>query len=155
MVNTKHSETGERKKNKWLRDWNFHGLALISTFKFGVHDKATLLSTAISYSLLHFESIALLSDIPLLLLLLLLILMPQMLHSMVKLTTSLVCEPTSTLITILYYGNLLPRNLNLERFVRRDFLNQENYFFHFLTTMMRILINPHELWISLSWAYSL
>ncbi|KAG4399304.1 hypothetical protein AAZX31_08G203400 [Glycine max] len=76
------------------------------------------------------------------------ILMPLMLRSLVKLATALVCEPTSTLTTILYYGNLLPRNLNLDRLVRREFLHQENHFFHFLTTMLRLLIIPHALWIS-------
>ncbi|CAL0325997.1 unnamed protein product [Lupinus luteus] len=65
------------------------------------------------------------------------ILMPQMLHSLVKLATSLFSEPTSTVITILYHGDLLPRNRNLGRFVRRDFLHPENQFFHFLITMMR------------------
>nr|KYP54207.1 hypothetical protein KK1_000382 [Cajanus cajan] len=66
------------------------------------------------------------------------ILMPLMLRSLVKLATALVCEPTATVTTILYYGNLLPRNLvNLERLVRREFLHPENHFFHFLITMLR------------------
>ncbi|KAE9616155.1 hypothetical protein Lalb_Chr04g0262731 [Lupinus albus] len=65
------------------------------------------------------------------------ILMPQMLHSMVRLATSLVYEPTSTLVTILYYGDLLPRNLDLGRFVQHDFHSRENYFFHFLTNIIR------------------
>ncbi|AES86656.1 hypothetical protein MtrunA17_Chr4g0004511 [Medicago truncatula] len=65
------------------------------------------------------------------------ILMPLMFGSLMKLAKALVCEPTTTLTTILYYGNLLPRNLNLERLVRREFLHQENYFFHFLITMLR------------------
>ncbi|WJX48886.1 hypothetical protein P8452_35390 [Trifolium repens] len=65
------------------------------------------------------------------------ILMPLMLGSLVKLTKALVCEPTTTLTTILYYGNHLPRNLNLERLVRSEFLHQENYLFHFLITMLR------------------
>ncbi|CAL5210703.1 unnamed protein product [Lathyrus oleraceus] len=65
------------------------------------------------------------------------ILMPLMLTSLMKLAKALVCQPTSTLTTILYYGNLLPRNLNLDRLVRREFLQQENYFFHFLIAMLR------------------
>ncbi|KAK7389545.1 hypothetical protein VNO78_24685 [Psophocarpus tetragonolobus] len=66
-----------------------------------------------------------------------LILMPIMLRSLVKLATALVCEPTSTLTTILYYGDLLPRTLNLDRLVRPEFLHQENHFFHFLTSVLR------------------
>ncbi|MED6187001.1 hypothetical protein PIB30_072218 [Stylosanthes scabra] len=67
------------------------------------------------------------------------ILMPRMLRSLMKLTKSLMCEPTSTLTTILYYGNLLPRNLNnnLNRLVRPEFLHRENHFFHFLITILR------------------
>ncbi|KAK7294186.1 hypothetical protein RJT34_17071 [Clitoria ternatea] len=65
------------------------------------------------------------------------IVMPLMFRSVVNLGTSLVCEPTATLTTILYYGNLLPRDLNLERLVRREFIHQENHFFHFLITMLR------------------
>ncbi|RYR40798.1 hypothetical protein Ahy_A09g046548 [Arachis hypogaea] len=55
-----------------------------------------------------------------------------------KIARSLMCEPTSTITTILYYGNLLPRNLNnLNRLVRPEFLHQENHFFHFLITILR------------------
>ncbi|ESW07682.1 hypothetical protein PHAVU_010G150100 [Phaseolus vulgaris] len=64
------------------------------------------------------------------------ILMPEMLCSLVKLGTALVCEPTSTLTTILYHANLIPRNLNLDRLVRREFLHPQNHFFHFLTTVL-------------------
>ncbi|KAL2338085.1 hypothetical protein Fmac_012531 [Flemingia macrophylla] len=72
-----------------------------------------------------------------------------MLRSLVKLATAMVCEPTATVTTILYYGNLLPRNLvNLERLVRREFLHQENHFFHFLITMLSHIINlkNRKLW---------
>ncbi|QCE02059.1 hypothetical protein DEO72_LG8g70 [Vigna unguiculata] len=68
------------------------------------------------------------------------IVMPLMLcpwWSLVKLGTALVCEPSSTLTTILYHAELLPRNLNLDRLVRREFLHRENHFFHFLTTVLR------------------
>ncbi|KAL1292877.1 hypothetical protein HN51_053433 [Arachis hypogaea] len=67
------------------------------------------------------------------------ILMARMMRSLVKLARSLMCEPTSTLTTILYYGNLLPRNLNnnLNRLVRPEFLHQENHFFHFLIAILR------------------
>ncbi|KAK7349177.1 hypothetical protein VNO77_06335 [Canavalia gladiata] len=65
------------------------------------------------------------------------ILMRLMMRSLLNLTKGLVCEPAATLTTILYYGNLLPRDLNLERFVRREYLHQENHFFHFLITMLR------------------
>ncbi|CAJ2657318.1 unnamed protein product [Trifolium pratense] len=63
--------------------------------------------------------------------------MPLMSSSVVKLAKELVFEPITTLTNILYYGNHLPRNLNLERLVSSEFLHQQNYFFHFLTTMLR------------------
>ncbi|WJX87293.1 hypothetical protein P8452_69501 [Trifolium repens] len=64
------------------------------------------------------------------------LIMSLMSGSLVKLAKELVFEPITTLTTILYYGNLLPRNLNLERFVSSEFHHQENYFFQFLITML-------------------
>ncbi|BAT98520.1 hypothetical protein VIGAN_09218000 [Vigna angularis var. angularis] len=61
------------------------------------------------------------------------------LWSLVKLGTALLRQPTPTLTTILHSANLLPRNLNLDRFVRREFLHRENHFFHFLTTVLRFV----------------
>ncbi|KAI4387419.1 hypothetical protein MLD38_005256 [Melastoma candidum] len=59
------------------------------------------------------------------------------LRSVVRLVVSLVEEPASTVTTLLYYSDLLPRHLNLERLVRRDLLDGENYFFHFLIGFLR------------------
>ncbi|KAL9274254.1 hypothetical protein AKJ16_DCAP25821 [Drosera capensis] len=63
--------------------------------------------------------------------------MPLMFRSLVRLVSSLVHDPTAALTTLLYYGDLLPRNLNLERLVRRDLLHEENYLFHFLINVLR------------------
>ncbi|KAM3699807.1 hypothetical protein ACB098_05G052500 [Castanea mollissima] len=63
--------------------------------------------------------------------------MPLMFRSIVRLLTSLVSQPAASVTTILYHSGLLPRNLNLERLVRTEFLDRENYMFHFLINMMR------------------
>ncbi|KAL8168305.1 hypothetical protein V2J09_009804 [Rumex salicifolius] len=66
---------------------------------------------------------------------------PLMFRSLVRLISSLVRNPTSALTTLLYYSDLLPRNLNLERLVQRDLLDDENYLFHFLINAAKILAN--------------
>ena len=63
--------------------------------------------------------------------------LPLMLRSLVRLLTSLMAQPTASVSTLLYYSDLLPRNLNLERLVRTEFLDRENYLFHFLINIMR------------------
>ncbi|GAB4850188.1 hypothetical protein Ancab_029482 [Ancistrocladus abbreviatus] len=63
--------------------------------------------------------------------------MPLMFRSLLRLISSIVYDPTAALTTLLYYSDLLPRNLNLERLVRRDLLDQENYLFHFLINVLR------------------
>ncbi|KAJ4851310.1 hypothetical protein Tsubulata_046420 [Turnera subulata] len=57
--------------------------------------------------------------------------MPLMLRPTLRLLKALVSQPTASLTTLLYYSNLLPRNLNIERFVRSELL-RENYLFHIL-----------------------
>ncbi|KAF8407038.1 hypothetical protein HHK36_006163 [Tetracentron sinense] len=64
-------------------------------------------------------------------------LMPLMFRSLLRLVTSLVGRPVASISTILYYSDLLPRNMNLERLVRHDLLDQENYLFHFLINFLR------------------
>ncbi|KAK6914895.1 hypothetical protein RJ641_020012 [Dillenia turbinata] len=64
-------------------------------------------------------------------------LLPLMFRSLVRLVISLVDQPAATVTTILYYSDLLPRNLNLERLVRTDLLHPENYLFHFLVNVLR------------------
>ncbi|KAI4355652.1 hypothetical protein L6164_004402 [Bauhinia variegata] len=67
------------------------------------------------------------------------VLMPVILRSLVKLVSAVMREPTASVTTMLYYSNQLPRNLNLERFVRHEFLRQDGLFFHFLIGMLRCL----------------
>ncbi|KAL3598433.1 hypothetical protein D5086_006351 [Populus alba] len=40
---------------------------------------------------------------------------PWMFWSLVRLISALMSQPTASVTTLLYYSNLLPRNLNLER----------------------------------------
>ncbi|XWS19008.1 hypothetical protein CRYUN_Cryun32bG0093700 [Craigia yunnanensis] len=63
--------------------------------------------------------------------------MPLMVRSLARLVTALAAQPTASVTTLLYYSNLLPRNLNLERLVRRELLDRENYLFHFLINFLR------------------
>ncbi|KAM7480444.1 hypothetical protein LguiA_028657 [Lonicera macranthoides] len=66
-------------------------------------------------------------------------LMPLMFGSLARLLSALVIQPAATISTILYYSDLLPRNLviNLDRLVRHEFLDPQNYFFNFLVNVMR------------------
>ncbi|KAF9690016.1 hypothetical protein SADUNF_Sadunf01G0152100 [Salix dunnii] len=64
-------------------------------------------------------------------------LLPLMFRSLVRLIGAMMSEPTASVTTLLYYSNLLPRNLNLERLVRREFLDEENHMFHFLISFLR------------------
>ncbi|KAJ8773475.1 hypothetical protein K2173_004305 [Erythroxylum novogranatense] len=64
-------------------------------------------------------------------------LMPLMLKSLVRLLLPLVSQPAASVTTLLYYSDLLPRNLNLERLVRGELLHPENHLFHFLVNIMR------------------
>ncbi|KAG5537685.1 hypothetical protein RHGRI_024964 [Rhododendron griersonianum] len=62
---------------------------------------------------------------------------PWMFRSLAKLITGMVTEPAATVTTLLYYSDLLPRNLNLERLVQRELLHPENYLFHFLINILK------------------
>ncbi|KAI5602578.1 hypothetical protein POPTR_001G181701v4 [Populus trichocarpa] len=66
-------------------------------------------------------------------------LLPLMFRSLVRLISALMSQPTASVTTLLYYSNLLPRNLNLERMVRRELLDEENHLFHFLISFLRCL----------------
>ncbi|KAK4395259.1 Purine permease 3 [Sesamum angolense] len=44
----------------------------------------------------------------------------------------LVAQPAATLATVLYYSGVLPRNLNLDRFVQHELLEPDNFLFRFL-----------------------
>ncbi|KAL1356680.1 hypothetical protein HN51_070961 [Arachis hypogaea] len=59
-----------------------------------------------------------------------------MFRSMVRLLTSLIGEPATSISTLLYYSGLLPHNVVLLRMVRHELLDQENHLFHFLITLM-------------------
>jgi len=55
---------------------------------------------------------------------------------MVRLVTSFVSEPATSISTLLYYSGLLPYNVILLRMVRHELLDQENYLFHLLISIM-------------------
>lgn len=62
---------------------------------------------------------------------------PLMFRSLVRLLTSLIGEPVASVSTLLYYSDLLPQTIVLERLVRHEFLQEENYLFHFLINFLR------------------
>ncbi|GLU22192.1 hypothetical protein SLE2022_382850 [Rubroshorea leprosula] len=64
-------------------------------------------------------------------------LMPLKLRSLTGLVTEMVAQPAGFVTTLLYYSDLLPRNPNLERLVRRELLYRENYLFHFIISILR------------------
>ncbi|KAL9350697.1 hypothetical protein Peur_020909 [Populus x canadensis] len=64
---------------------------------------------------------------------------PWMFWSLVRLISALMSQPTASVTTLLYYSNLLPRNLNLERLVRPELLDGENRLFLFLIDFLRCL----------------
>ncbi|XAR67724.1 hypothetical protein NMG60_11002601 [Bertholletia excelsa] len=63
--------------------------------------------------------------------------MHSMFKSLAGLITGIVLQPTVTVTTVLYYSDLLPRNLNVERLVQRELLHHQNYLFHFLVGILR------------------
>ncbi|PIN19284.1 hypothetical protein CDL12_08033 [Handroanthus impetiginosus] len=56
---------------------------------------------------------------------------------MAKTMELMVAQPVATLATLFYYSNVLPRNLNLNRFVRHDLIETRNFLFHFLIHFLR------------------
>ncbi|KAJ9167806.1 hypothetical protein P3X46_019399 [Hevea brasiliensis] len=62
---------------------------------------------------------------------------PVMFRSLVRLLTSLISEPAASVSTVLFYSELLPQNIILERLVRHELLDNENYLFHFLINFLR------------------
>ncbi|PRQ46575.1 hypothetical protein RchiOBHm_Chr2g0090511 [Rosa chinensis] len=62
---------------------------------------------------------------------------PLMFRSLVRLLTSLIRDPAASISTLLFYSELLPQNIVLERLVRHELLDQENYLFHFLVNFLR------------------
>ncbi|KAL1538359.1 hypothetical protein AAHA92_27115 [Salvia divinorum] len=57
--------------------------------------------------------------------------------SVAKTVGFMVAQPAATMTTLLYYSDLLPRNLNLDRFVEHQLLVPENFLFHFLVNFLR------------------
>ncbi|KAL4653876.1 hypothetical protein ACB092_01G337600 [Castanea dentata] len=57
--------------------------------------------------------------------------------SLLRLLTSLIGDPAASVSTLLFYSDLLPQNIVLERLVQHDLLHQENYLFHFLINFLR------------------
>ncbi|KAK4760717.1 hypothetical protein SAY87_005610 [Trapa incisa] len=62
---------------------------------------------------------------------------PLMFRSLVRLMEVLVGHPVAAVTTLLYHGELLPRHTALERYVRNEFLYEDNHFFHFLVNFLR------------------
>ncbi|KAH7511904.1 hypothetical protein FEM48_Zijuj12G0032600 [Ziziphus jujuba var. spinosa] len=62
---------------------------------------------------------------------------PLMFKSLVRLLTSLIGEPAASVTTLLYYSDLLPQNIILERLVQHQLLDDDNYLFHFLINFLR------------------
>ncbi|KAM3761793.1 hypothetical protein ACB098_01G295300 [Castanea mollissima] len=62
---------------------------------------------------------------------------PLMFRSLLRLLTSLIGDPAASVSTLLFYSDLLPQNIVLERLVQHDLLHQENYLFHFLINFLR------------------
>ncbi|KAK4604198.1 hypothetical protein RGQ29_012629 [Quercus rubra] len=57
--------------------------------------------------------------------------------SLLRLLTSLIGDPAASVSTLLFYSDLLPQNIVLERLVQHDLLHEENYLFHFLINFLR------------------
>ncbi|KAM2407356.1 hypothetical protein ACFX1X_026552 [Malus domestica] len=62
---------------------------------------------------------------------------PLMFRPLLRLLTSLATDPAASVSTVLYYSELLPQNIILERLVRHELLDRENYMFHFLINFLR------------------
>lgn len=62
---------------------------------------------------------------------------PLMFRALVRLLTSLVSQPAAAVTTLLYYSELLPQNSQLERLIRHELLDRENYLLHFLVSFLR------------------
>ncbi|MCD7457168.1 hypothetical protein HAX54_034374 [Datura stramonium] len=61
----------------------------------------------------------------------------MMFGSVARTTRAFMIQPVSTLTTLLYYSDRLPRNLNLDRLVRSDLVDSGNYLFRFLINFLR------------------
>ncbi|KAL3532439.1 hypothetical protein ACH5RR_005960 [Cinchona calisaya] len=64
---------------------------------------------------------------------------PMMLRSLAGLVKILVVEPAASITSLLYFGDLLPRNTTLERLVRHELLDQDNFLFNLLINFLRCL----------------
>uniref|UniRef100_A0A804K7K1 Uncharacterized protein n=2 Tax=Musa acuminata subsp. malaccensis TaxID=214687 RepID=A0A804K7K1_MUSAM len=62
---------------------------------------------------------------------------PFLVESLVRLLRLFVSWPAASVTTILYYGEALPRNPRLQRLVRDELLDDENFLLHFLIAMFR------------------
>ncbi|TQD74651.1 hypothetical protein C1H46_039787 [Malus baccata] len=62
---------------------------------------------------------------------------PLMFRTLLRLLTSLIGDPAASVSTLLYYSELLPQNIILQRLVRHELLDGENYLFHFLINFLR------------------
>ncbi|KAG8656901.1 hypothetical protein MANES_03G020101v8 [Manihot esculenta] len=64
-------------------------------------------------------------------------LIPVMFRPLVRLLTSPTIEPVAAISTVLFYSELLPQNIILERLVGHYLLSNENNLFHFLINLLR------------------
>lgn len=60
-----------------------------------------------------------------------------MMASLVRLVTGLVAQPATTVATLLYYSDLLPRHLHVERLVSHELLHPQHFLFHLLINVLR------------------
>ncbi|KAJ8492326.1 hypothetical protein OPV22_014047 [Ensete ventricosum] len=69
---------------------------------------------------------------------------PFLVESLVRLLRLFVSWPAASVTTILYYGEALPRNPRLQRLVRDELLDDDNFLFHFLIAMFRCFCSSPE-----------
>ncbi|KAI6690029.1 hypothetical protein NL676_026857 [Syzygium grande] len=62
---------------------------------------------------------------------------PLMTGSLVRLVTGLVAQPATTVTTLLYYSDLLPRHLRFDRLVSPELLHPHHFLFHFIINVLR------------------
>ncbi|ESQ30222.1 hypothetical protein EUTSA_v10012203mg [Eutrema salsugineum] len=63
-----------------------------------------------------------------------------LLNSAIKLVASMAAKPVASVTVLLFYGGLLPRNLQLERLAGHDFtLDGNDYLVQFIVSFLRCL----------------
>ncbi|KAK9130884.1 hypothetical protein Sjap_011371 [Stephania japonica] len=67
--------------------------------------------------------------------------LPLLFRALARFTTMLLCSPATSVATILYYSNVLPRDARLEQLVLHGFLHDgdQNHFFYFIISLLRCI----------------